>query len=92
MADDTSESPPHPRSHHPRAPQHDPASLRAVFFTLCAAMDAHLQDDLPGLGRCQELQVWMTNAASETDENAVQAWKHAVQLLEGILGQSLTHA
>lgn len=65
-------------------------TLREAFFTLCAAMTASLEENVPAADHCREIQAWMTNAGSETDENAVQAWRHAVQLLEGMLGQSLT--
>ena len=68
----------------------EPPALRDAFFTLCHALEGSLIDNVPAADHCQEIQAWMTNAGSETDENAVQAWRHVVQLLEGILGQSLT--
>ena len=68
-------------------------TLRDAFFTLCAALEAHLiEDNLTTYQHCREVQAWMVNAGEDASgkAQAVLAWRHAVMLLEEVLGQKLT--
>lgn len=58
-------------------------SLHEAFMCLCAAMEPYLEESLPDLLHCQEIQGWKANG------NDHVAWQHAIQLLEQVLGQKL---
>lgn len=63
----------------------EPTILQA-FVDLAHAMEHEYvqREDLPAAARCQTIRIWAD------DGNHVVAWQHAVQLLEGIIGQPLT--
>ena len=66
-------------------------SLSTAFTVLCQAIDGHLTENQTLSGHCDEIQAWHANAGGdEQHENSIMAWRHAVQLLEGVLGHRLT--
>jgi hypothetical protein len=73
-------------------PDPPPLQLKEAFYLLCQAMAPHLLDNLPAYTHCQEIQAWMTDAGPDANgqAQAITAWRHAVALLEGILGQKLS--
>ena len=62
-----------------------PPTLADAFRILCEAMAVQLEDDVPAQMHCDELQSWYQNGAS----NYAVCWRHAVLMLEGILGAPL---
>lgn len=61
-------------------------TLDDAFMTLCMAMEPRLDENMPALMHCQEIQGWFQNG------NYQIAWQHAIQLLEGVLGVPLMTA
>lgn len=83
----TPEPPPAPSAHiMPPTPHPAPPTLEVAFFTLCQAMEPHLAENMPAYHRCREIQAWATNGGRD---NAIQAWRHAVALLEQVVGVAL---
>lgn len=62
-----------------------PPTLEDAFRILCEAMMPHLEDNVPAYSHCLEIQRW------HADGNHAIAFRHAIHLLEGILGVDLTH-
>ena len=60
-------------------------TMSDAFHILCEAMAAQLDDNLPAQMHCDTMQVWYQNGQA----NYVTCWRHAVLLLEGIVGASL---
>lgn len=67
----------------PAEPVVAPVSLEQAFFTLCAALQPLLEDDMPRYYHCEEIQGWYANG------NTTIAWIHGIALLEGVLGHAL---
>lgn len=62
-----------------------PPTLGDAFRILCEAMAAHLDDDVPAQMHCDEMQSWYQNGPA----NYPTAWRHAILMLEGIVGAPL---
>ena len=60
-------------------------TMADAFRILCEAMAAQLDDDLPAQMHCDTMQAWYQNGPA----NYVTCWRHAVLMLEGIVGASL---
>ena len=64
---------------------HSAPTMSDAFRILCEAMAAQLDDNLPAQMHCDTMQAWYQNGPA----NYVTCWRHAVLLLEGIVGASL---
>lgn len=69
-------------------------TLTDAFYLLCTAMAAQLVENVPDWQHAQEIQAWMQNAGEDANGTLqkLMAWRHAVQLLERVLGHSLSQA
>ena len=72
----------------------DASPLTTVFYALCVALHDALEaeDNLPAALHADDIQGWMTDAGTDVAGHAQQitAWRHAVGLLEQVLGERLT--
>ena len=65
--------------------EHEAPTMADAFRILCEAMAAQLEENLPAQMHCDTMQVWYQNGPA----NYVTCWRHAVLVLEGIVGASL---
>ena len=65
--------------------EHEAPTMADAFRVLCEAMAAPLDENLPAQLHCDTMQAWYQNGPA----NYVTCWRHAVLLLEGIVGASL---
>lgn len=66
--------------------QHSAPSLDEAFHTLCRALYPLLADDMPAQMHSNDIR------AIYADGNHFVAWRHAILLLEQVLGQKVTPA
>lgn len=61
---------------------YEPPTLGDAFRILCEAMIPHLEDNVPAQMKCEIMQSWYQNGPA----NYPTCWRHAILLLEGIVG------
>lgn len=73
------------------APEAAAPTLSTAFTTLCAAVQGHMEDNAVLANHCNEIQAWHANSGGdEFHSNSILAWRHAISMLEEVLGHSMT--